>query len=128
MEMLLVLGIIALLSGLGTVTMTDVFEDGNEVKARGDIQALKASIIRYKTKAGVYPSTAQGLDALVTRPTTPPLPRSWKPYLTSKDALLDPWLQPYKYEIPARRSSDSYDIYSLGKDGQEGTDDDIGNW
>ena len=128
MEMLLVLGIIALLVGMGIFTMTDVLGDAEEGKVAGDVQTLKANLIRYKTKGGMYPTTEQGLDALYTRPTTAPQPRSWKQYVTTEQALYDPWGNKYQYQYPGKRNPDSYDIFSMGKDGQPGTDDDIGNW
>lgn len=128
MEMLLVLGIIALLVGMGIFTMTDVLGDAEEGKARGDIQTLRTNLIRYKTKGGMYPTTEQGLDALVKRPTTAPQPRSWKQYYSSEQALMDPWNNKYQYQYPGKHNTDSYDIFSMGQDGQPGTEDDIGNW
>ncbi len=128
MEMLLVLGIIALLVGMGTYMMVNVLGDAEEGKVKGDIQTLSASLIRYKTKGGLYPTTEQGLDALVNKPSDGPQPRSYSKLLTSEAALMDPWGNPYQYRRPGKRNPDTYDIYSLGKDGQEGTEDDIGNW
>lgn len=127
MEMILVLGIIALLLGMGTYFMVNVLGDAEDGKARADIQAIHASLIRYKTGAGIYPTTEQGLEALVKRPSTGPAPRAWKEYL-KEQALIDPWGRPYQYRYPGRHNPDSYDIFSLGRDGQEGTADDVGNW
>jgi len=127
MEMLLVLGIIALLIGMGTYMMVNVLGDAEEGKVQGDIQALHASLIRYRTRGGIYPTTAQGLQALVSKPTEGPMPRSYKP-LIREQALMDPWGNPYQYRYPGRYNPESYDIFSMGPDGIEGTDDDIGNW
>jgi general secretion pathway protein G len=127
MEMLLVLGIIALLVGMGTYMMVGVLGDAEEGKAKADIQTLKASLIRYKTKGGIYPTTEQGLEALVNRPTDGPQPRSYKTLL-AKEALIDPWGFEYQYRRPGKHNPDEFDIFSLGKDGQEGTEDDVGNW
>ena len=84
-------------------------------------------LIRYKTKASLYPTTQQGLKALVTRPSDGPQPRSWKQY-TKEPALYDPFGNPYQYQLPGTRNPDTYDIWSIGKDGKSGTEDDIGNW
>jgi|TARA_B100000900_G_C20236962_1_gene576275 general secretion pathway protein G len=127
MEMLLVLGIIALLIGMGTYMMVNVLGDAEEGKVKGDIQALHASLIRYKTKGGLYPTTGQGLQSLVTRPADGPQPRSYKS-LIRKEALIDPWGSEYRYLRPGKYNPETYDIYSVGPDGQDGTEDDIGNW
>lgn len=127
MEMILVLGIIALLLGVGTFFMIDVLGDAEEGKVKGDIQAISASLIRYKTKGRMYPTEAQGLDALVKRPTDGPQPAGWKPYL-KPEGLIDPWGRPYQYRYPGQYNPESYDIFSLGKDGAADTEDDLGNW
>lgn len=128
MEMLLVLGIIALLVGMGTYMMVNVLGDAEVGKVKGDIQTLSASLIRYKTKGGLYPTTEQGLDALVNKPSDGPQPRSYSKLLSSEQALIDPWGGKYQYRRPGKHNPETYDIYSLGPDGQEGTEDDIGNW
>ncbi|MDF1824044.1 MAG: type II secretion system major pseudopilin GspG [Verrucomicrobiales bacterium] len=127
MEMLLVLGIIALLIGMGTVMMKDVLGDAEEGRAKGDIAGLTASVIRYKTKGGLYPTTSQGLKALVVRPSDGPQPKSYKSLL-KEEALYDPWGNLYQYRYPGKFNTDSYDIFSVGKDGKEGTEDDVSNW
>lgn len=127
MEMLLVLGIIALLVGMGTYLMVNVLGDAEHGKVKGDIQTFHASLIRYRTHAGLYPTTGQGLKALVSRPTDGPQPKSYKPLLREQ-ALYDPWGNPYQYRFPGRHNPESYDIFSMGPDGKEGTADDIGNW
>jgi general secretion pathway protein G len=127
MEMILVLGIIAILLGMGTFLMVGVMGDAEEGKVKADIQAIHGSLIRYKTKAGLYPTQEQGLEALVRRPSTGPEPKSYKPLM--KEALLmDPWGTPYQYRYPGKFNADSYDIFSIGVDKKEGSEDDIGNW
>jgi len=127
MEMLLVLGIIALLVGMGTYMMVNVLGDAEEGKVKGDIQSLHASLIRYKTKGGLYPTTGQGLKALVTKPSDGPQPRSYKTLLREQ-ALFDPWGGLYQYRRPGKYNAETYDVFSMGPDGKEGTEDDIGNW
>lgn len=127
MEMLLVLGIIALLVGMGTYMMKNVLGDAEEGKVSADIQSLRASLVRYKTKGGLYPTTGQGLQALVTRPTDGPQPKRYES-LISAQALKDPWGNEYQYRRPGKFNPETYDIFSFGPDGKEGTEDDIGNW
>lgn len=127
MEMLLVLGIIALLIGMGTVMMKDVLGDAEEGRATADISVFSASLVRYKTKGGLYPTTSQGLKALVVKPTDGPQPKKYKSVL-KEEALYDPWGNLYQYRYPGKFNTDSYDIFSVGKDGKEGTEDDVTNW
>ena len=79
----------------------------------------------------VYPTTEQGLEALRTLPTVGEPPRNWRgPYLR-KVVPLDPWGRPYHYISPGRTNVESYDLYTLGRDGQpggEGEDADITSW
>lgn len=127
LEMIIVMAIIALLVGMGAFMMNNVLGDAEETKAKGDIQTFHASLIRYKTKGGLYPTTEQGLRALVEKPSDGPQPRSWK-NLLPEQALYDPWGNPYQYRRPGRHNPETYDIFSVGLDGKEGTEDDIGNW
>ena len=85
----------------------------------------------YKLDNQRYPSTDQGLQALIEQPTTAPQPRKWNPagYLKKKQLPLDPWGNDYNYLSPG--STGGFDLYSLGADGREGGegyDEDIGNW
>ncbi len=128
LEILIVLGIIALIAGIGVGMMTDVFGDAGEVKAKTDVNTLQSALLRYKIKGGLYPTEAQGLQALYKKPTTKPQPSSWKPYVNSEKSLIDPWQQPYEYRNPGKVNTDSYDVFSKGPDMKAGTEDDIGNW
>lgn len=127
MEMMLVLFIIALIVGGGVVLMQNVGQDAEISKAQSDIRTWETNLIRYKTKALALPTQQQGLEAMVTKPTVEPLPRSWSP-MTKPEALLDPWQRKYQYRNPGKNNPSGYDVFSLGPDGQEGTEDDIGNW
>jgi len=127
MEMVLVLAIISLLLGLGIYGLVNVLGGGKEDAAAADIRVLEMSLVRYATRSGGYPTEAQGLDALVTRPTVAPVPARWQQVVEAK-VLNDPWGQPYRYRNPAQRSGKEYDVFSVGADGVEGTADDIGNW
>ncbi len=92
-------------------------------------ESLKTSLVRYRIDLGDYPSTKEGVRALIS----PPEGKSdkWRgPYVDAKDGrmLLDPWKQEYRYLNPGVRNTESYDLFSCGPDGQPGTADDIGNW
>lgn len=126
-EMVLVMAIIAVLVGMGIYSLVGVVEGAEEGRVDTDLQALETTLIRYKTKAGTYPSESQGLQALVTKPDGEPVPRRWAPFI-KEEGLLDPWRNRYAYRKPGEENPNSYDLYSLGPDGKDGTGDEIGNW
>ncbi len=127
MEIMLVLAIITVLLGLGAFKMKNVLSDSDVIKARADVKNLEANLVRYKAKTFALPTEQQGLLALAEPPTTGPKPKSWTKSL-EKEALIDPWSNPYQYHKPGRQNPDGYDVYSMGPDGKAGTTDDIGNW
>lgn len=95
-------------------------------KAAVDIQTLEGQMEMYKLRTNRFPTTEQGLEALVTMPTIEPIPRNYPTEGFIKRLPLDPWGNPYQLLSPGE--VDSIDIYSFGPDMQEGTDDDIGTW
>ncbi|HEY2343969.1 MAG TPA: type II secretion system protein GspG [Chthoniobacteraceae bacterium] len=94
------------------------------VEAR--IASIATALERYHSLAGIYPSTEQGLQALVVRPTSEPVPSDWS--IELKDTPLDRWAQPFHYQYPGTHNPGSFDVWSSGPDKQTGTPDDIGNW
>ena len=82
--------------------------------------------MQYKTCNSYYPSQAQGLDALVTRPTDDPPAKRWNQSLKA-EALIDPWSHRYQYRNPGTHNPSGIDVFSYGPDGIE-SEDDIGNW
>lgn len=124
MEMILVLAIIGLLVGLGIFAMKGVIIDAETGKATADLNTMETNLLRYRTMAGLEPSQAQGLLALAKMPAGNPVPKSWHK-LTDESALIDPWGRPYQYRNPGKRDKEGHDLFSLGKDGQEGTPDDV---
>jgi general secretion pathway protein G len=129
-EILVVVAIIGLLAGL-LITNTDkIFGHSQEVVARTFVRdTLKLSFSRYSMDVGGFPTTAEGLAALVTAPAN--RGDSWKgPYLEAPGGKLpvDPWGEPYQYRFPGTRNKATYDLYSKGPDKTDGTEDDIGNW
>jgi general secretion pathway protein G len=78
---------------------------------------------------GNYPTTEQGLQALIAAPTTAPVPNNWKgPYLDPAVIRKDPWGHDYIYRYPGAKNPNGYDLYSVGPNGTDGDEDDIGNW
>lgn len=88
-----------------------------------DIRSIENALDLYKLRAGHYPTTTQGLKALVEKPTAGPDAGDWQQIM--KTAMLDPWKNPYSYRFPDPKNPDEPDIFSKGPDGIEGTDDDI---
>jgi general secretion pathway protein G len=102
-------------------------DDARGTAARTDINTLVQALKRYRLDNQRYPSTEQGLNALVARPTAGVVPPNWKPYLDKLPA--DPWGRPYQFLSPGVRGE--IDVFSFGADGAaggEGKDADIGNW
>jgi len=126
-ELLVVLVIIGVLGALIVPNLFSSLDDARATAARTDINTLVAALKRYRLDNQRYPSTEQGLNALVTRPTAGSPPPNWKPYLDKLPA--DPWGRPYQLLSPGVRGE--IDVFSFGADGQaggEGQDADIGNW
>lgn len=127
-ELVLVLTLLALIMGAAITVLNrgGLVEGAQEDRVKGDIQTISTALDAYSYGAGRYPTTEQGIMALTEKPTTAPVPDRWHRYMNEVPS--DPWKQPYKYRYPAQKSKDPYDVYSMGKDGQENTADDIGNW
>ncbi len=126
-ELVIVLTIIGILAGSSIYLIIGFVDDAKMERVRGDIKNVELAITAYERNNYFRPPTQeQGLAALVTRPTSEPVPKTWRSYL--KEMPLDPWGQEYQYRTPSTKSTTAkYDLFSLGEDGAEG-DDDIGNW
>jgi general secretion pathway protein G len=127
LEMIFVLAIISALVGMGIYAVRGIGEDADIVRVRADLKTLQMNLVRYRTQSMSLPTEAQGLQALVTRPTLAPQPKNWSQKMTA-DGLLDPWGNPYQYRNPGKRSQEAYDLFSMGVDGRAESEDDIGNW
>ena len=125
-ELVLVLSIIAILVAAVALNSKGFLDQAHDTTVASDIQKISVALTAYEASAGRPPSTDQGLDALVNKPTKPPVPDKWHAYLDEMPK--DPWKQDYKYRWPATKSKKQYDIWSVGPDGQDNTADDIGNW
>lgn len=121
--------VIVILGLLGAMVIPNVF--GNkDIAARQsvktDISAYENALEMYRLDNNFFPTTDQGLDALVTKPTLDPIPRNYRDEGYIKRLSEDPWGNEYYMLSPGENGK--IDIYSVGPDGEEGTDDDIGNW
>jgi general secretion pathway protein G len=125
MEVLLVLAILVILGALVAMNFGNVLSDADRKAARSQIGLFEPAIKMYYLHTKQYPTS---LEALQTLPTDLPNPAKWQgPYL-EKAIPLDPWGRPYQYVYPGTQNPTSYDLWSTGPDGQDGTPDDIGNW
>ena len=130
-EIMVVVIIIGLLAAVIVPQVVSKVDEAKVTKAKADIQTLQTALTMYRLDNSKYPTTDQGLSALVTQPTDPSI-RHWRPggYLGSSKVSKDPWGNDYQYTSPGTHNKD-FDLYSLGADGQpggDGIDADIGNW
>lgn len=125
-EIMLVVIIIAALSAMVVPRLVGRSDKAKAKVAQSDIDAhLKTALKLYELDNGNFPTSAQGLAALRTKPNSPPVPQNWDgPYIEKEP--IDPWGNPYVYVVPGKHGLD-YDLYSKGKD-VTSLDDDITNW
>lgn len=126
-EILIVLILISLLAGTVIFNVTKTLEGNTESITKLFVnETVKVPLVTYRIHMGSYPSTEEGLQALIT----PPANRAdrWKgPYIENRTVPADAWGNPYQYRYPGTKNPDKYDLWSWGKDGRE-SEDDIGNW
>ena len=125
-EIMVVLLIIGILASMVAPQILGNQEEAQLKKATVDIQQLESALEMYKLKSNRFPTTEQGLDALVSAPTLDPIPRNYPADGYIKRLPDDPWGNPYVLISPGEMGT--IDIFSNGPDGEPGTDDDIGNW
>lgn len=125
LEILVTIAIIGLLATLAIMNLGGVHKHAEETAARLMVnESLKSALQVYRLSNGEFPSTAEGLQALVA---APPGKSRWSgPYVERIPP--DPWGEPYQYEFPGRHNRATYDVWSKGPDKQSGTADDVGNW
>jgi general secretion pathway protein G len=128
-EIIVVVVIIGILATLIAPKFLGRTDDARITKAKNDIKALESALELYKLDNYTYPTTDQGLDALVNKPSGEPAPANWKEGGYIKHLSKDPWQRDYLYESPGTHGE--VDIYTYGADGIEGGEGpaaDIGNW
>lgn len=123
LEVMVVVVIIAVMAAAVGPAILGNLEKANFGRASVDIKTISTSLELYKAENYSYPSTDQGLEALVNKPSGDPEAKNWRQYI--KKTPVDPWGEPYKYLSPGVRGD--VDIYSFGPDKVQ-SDDDVGNW
>ena len=126
LEIMVVIVILGILASLVVPNLMGNKEQADRQKAVSDIVALENALDMYKLDNNRYPTTEQGLEALVTKPQGEPEPRNYKSDGYIKRLPQDPWGGAYQLMSPGEHGK--IDVFSLGLDGEAGTDDDIGNW
>ncbi len=126
-ELVVVMTIIGILAAAVTVTVTNRIRHANRAKAILEIGAFETALDLYEADNGYPPTTAQGLQALISKPSTTPVPRNWNgPYLKNRRTVpADPWQGEYVYRYPGQLNPNGYDIICYGSDGQPGGADEF---
>ncbi|VVC75071.1 Type II secretion system protein G [Aquicella siphonis] len=122
-EVMVVVVILGILAAIIVPKIMSRPEQARIVKVKQDITAIQSALDLYKLDNGVYPTTDQGLQALVTRPSAPPVPRDWKSDGYLQDLPMDPWGLAYQYI----NDNEKVRIFSYGPKGRDGNSE-IGNW
>jgi general secretion pathway protein G len=126
-EILLVVVILAMIAAFAVPSLLGTQEQAQIDLASSSVKNLDRMFKLYRQSNNAYPSTEQGLKALVEKPEGEPVPKKWVALL--EELAPDPWGHEFKYAFPGEHNGEKKpDIWSVGPDGQEGTDDDIGNW
>ena len=126
-ELMVVMVIIGVLAALIVPNVLDRADDARVTAAKTDIANIVQQLKMYRLDNQRYPTAEQGLQALIAKPKSGPIPNNWKPYLDKLPN--DPWGRPYQYLSPGIKGE--IDVMSFGADGQsggEGKDADIGSW
>lgn len=126
-EIILVVVIIALLAGLVLTKIAGKGKQARIAAAQAQIASLKSSLNSFEIDCGRFPTSSEGLEALIVRPASLGENVQWRAYLDENKVPLDPWGRAYIYQCPGAANTDGFDLYSVGPDGQQGTQDDIGN-
>ena len=126
LEVMIVLVIIGIIAGMIVPNLMGSQDTAREQKAAIDISSLETALGMYRSQNYKYPSTEQGLEALITETDVEPLPRRFPEGGYLKRLPKDPWGNEYQLLHPGEHGK--MDVFTMGPDGEQGTDDDIGNW
>ena len=124
-ELLLVLVIIAVLAAVVVPKMVGRTEDAKIKATKGSIAGIKTALETFEVDNGRFPSTEEGLQALVNPP--PGMPNWHGPYVDKQNIAADAWGNPFQYRYPGQQNANGFDLSSTGPDGRE-SNDDITNW
>ncbi len=129
-EVMLVLMILVIIASMAVVAIRPMRRKARIQAARTQIKVFETPLEAYEMDLGEFPSTNQGLEALLQAPSDLPNPDKWfGPYLRGNRVPKDPWGNAYQYEYPGKQNlEDMPDIWSMGPDSRDGTEDDVGNW
>ena len=132
-EIMVVVVIIGLLLTVVASNIIGQLGTAEKVKSQADIQGLETALAQYRLDNGFFPTTEQGLEGLIQKPTGEPVPFAWHgPYLKGQTEVpRDRWGNEYLYLSPGVHNANGYDVWTRGNDGQDGGEDaaaDIGNW
>ena len=127
MELLLVVAIIGILAAMLLPNISGRSEEARKTRAKSEIvSTIGLALTMFESDVGKYPTTEQGLEALIARPDQG---ATWRgPYVRQAKQFRDPWGNEYQYQYPGQHNTTSYDLASAGPDGQPGTEDDITNF
>lgn len=126
LEIMVVIVILGILASLVVPNLMGNKDQADHQKAVSDIVALENALDMYKLDNSRYPTTDQGLNALINKPDSEPVPKNYKDGGYIKRLPQDPWQNEYQLLSPGQNGG--VDIFSMGPDGQSETEDDIGNW
>lgn len=124
LEIMLVVGIIVIILGVAVTKLGPQTGIAKDMRVRADIQQISTQLRLYESLNGFAPTTEQGLQALVTQPSSEPRPTRWYQFFNALPQ--DAWNRDYIYFSPGRKNPSSYDLYSAGQDRLPDTADD--NW
>ena len=122
LEIMLVVSIIVIILGVAISKLGNTTAIAKSMRVQADVQAIKTQLQLYESMNGFFPTSEQGLQALVTQPQNDPRPTRW--YQLFKDMPKDPWGSDYIYRNPGLKNPGGYDLYSAGPDRQADTSDD----
>lgn len=127
MELLLVVAIIGILAAMLLPNISGRSEEARRTRAKSEIvSTIGLALTMFESDVGRYPTTEQGLEALIIKPDQA---STWRgPYIRQARQFQDPWGNPYQYQCPGQHNTTSYDLASAGPDGQPETEDDITNF
>lgn len=123
-EIMIVVAILGLLAAIVGINVIGQLQEGRIGAAKSQIKSFETGLKLYNRDCGKYPSTAEGLNALITKPGSC---ARWKPYLDQQTIPLDPWSNPYEYFYPGTHGQE-IEIISKGPDGSLNTQDDVVSW
>lgn len=125
-ELLLVVVIIGILAAMVVPRLAGKSEEARIGRTQGDLVTISGALGRYEMDIGSFPSSEEGLGALIVAPSSLKDPTKWKgPYIEKNEVPKDAWANDFIYKKPGELNPSGYDLYSVGPDGAQGTSDDV---